>query len=491
MVTTRRSSARAALLSQNITTPADASSTDTTTRVTHARTKNTKVTVNGSEIPLARELTPSNSIIGPDLSLILPATYSPPRDRIKGRELADVALTDTRLTPRTIYPVLALTAPQLQGTAQDPIVLGNSPISRPIELQKRKRRRKTQEPHKFLEKGYRELYNYRPLRPALEPGANNSSTFTGDRNHDIHRMMNAKIEAESHATRGPYKHAGHTLPFEVRHSISARHPAQQPGGPSKLPYTYEGYYSYPNLPWPHPVTPVENEETLRKRALQLIRNHSQSASQKRKLFDVDPDETSTSESEDTSSLRRRSTTRSRSTSNNPIPPRCLNPPAHRKPDAQRSPPFPSIANTTLLTTTKLQSSLIQIYPSSSDQRGLLTDIALLAAIQNQQLEQWSRSEIDRFNLHRTDSGNGVSGTHRAVQAGQQAAKDIEMRDVLSATAVMWGGGGGLAEVFGGVEVREDISGSRQSEKNGCIRTNDGGEVNAQKDVKVSLDGQRP
>lgn len=112
---------------------------------------------------------------------------------------------------------------------------------------------------------------------------------------------------------------------------------------------------------------------------------------------------------------------------------------------------PLIAHSTLLT------SLLRMYPSSTDQTGLREDIGLLAASTNRGVREWV-SEEDR---KQRPSSLEVVRARRAVEGilDREKERDKEVRDLLRAEAGIWddGSGGGVVDVFSAAENEADVA----------------------------------
>jgi len=309
---------------------------------------------------------------------------------------------------------------------------------------------------------YRKGFAYFPPRAALAPIPANGRVFTGHKEYDIYRMMNAKGAAEgwtvpppppphapvpvSHAyAPSAYGQSEYGVSFEVQYPMSARYLPPQAQQPQHIP---NNSYQSPYAQYPTQTgmsLAADSENTLRNKALQLVREHSR-PNPHTKLLSSDPDETSASETE----------------TNIPRDVRKRKLPVFRDID----PIAPLAAQTSLLT------SLLQIYPKSADQKGLRADIALLVSVQNERVAEWMGLEVREARKRRrsgTDSGISVSGEgiemvrareaiadlveSKRVEREKEKAKDDQVRGLFSATAGMWqdGSGEGVVDVFAGEE----------------------------------------
>ncbi|KAJ4373287.1 hypothetical protein N0V83_003581 [Neocucurbitaria cava] len=434
----------------------------------------------------------------------------------------------------SILQTLALRPASVSGGALNPIVVTDSPprFRRP-QAPKKKQKRQT-EPHRFMDNGYRNLYSHRPLRPALAATHANRSTFTGHKSHDIYRMMSAKMAAVPRRDEDRTATYRAFRDFDVRHPILAQHLVRYP----VVQYQQPGpYIQYSNQGAPaaavHRPVPAQNEATLRKKAVQYVREYSRPSPRKRRLSDADPDETSTSEFEETQTSISSHSSPVKSTTRRPklVPPSLL---------SLSSSPLTSTASGSKLTIsqdrskfttttadsdpnfdinqltehTSLITSLFQAYPHSTDQRGLREDIAMLVSVQNQRMRAWMKSEKQLARKRKqseADSGaitttatSGVfsshlhvDGTvdepsvasdedlavvmeealqrHRRLEHEQEKRKerDEEMRQLFSSTAEMWQGGSSgetLADVYANESDASSVVGSSDS----MITCEDGG-----------------
>jgi hypothetical protein len=350
-----------------------------------------------------------------------------------------------------------------KGSAYNPIDLEEySPRRNPVPVPPRKH--KSRQPNMFGEQ-HRKGFAYLPPRAALAPMPANGRVFTGHKEYDIYRMMNAKAAAEgwtvppppaphtpvpvSHAyAPSAYGQSEYGVPFEVQYPMSAQcfplqaqHPQHDPNIVYQSPYAQ--YHTYTGV-----SLAGDSEDTLRNKALQLVREHSRPKPHA-KLLSSDPDETSASETDTNTSQRLRK--------------RKL--PVFRDTDLIA----PLAAQTSLLT------SLLQIYPKSTDQRGLRADIALLVSVQNERVAEWMGQEVREARKRRrsgTDSGISVSGEGIEMVRAREAVADLlerermerekekerddQVRGLLSAGAGMWqdGSGEGVVDVFACGEGRQ-------------------------------------
>jgi len=100
-------------------------------------------------------------------------------------------------------------------------------------------------------------------------------------------------------------------------------------------------------------------------------------------------------------------------------------------------------------------SLLQIYPNSSNQRGLREDISMLVSLQNQHIAQWIKVESQhspkRRKSNMDSAANVANRTTQSTGLGTRADNegDKALRHVFSANAAIWqdGTGHGVADVY--------------------------------------------
>ena len=403
------------------------------------------------------------------LSLTSLSTSEKPQENIMNtprRERHDMS-QHTEVASSAVPRKLAPKPVEAQGGALNPVVVGSSPLSEINHLPERRNHRQI-EPHQFMDRGYKQLYNYQLLRPALTPKPAHGSTFTGHQSHDIYRMMHAKTAATSRwEASGPNGRGGQTVPFEIQYPMSAQYLVRQSKTQGHMSLPYPQHYNYQAPVGRHSAALSQNEETLRKKAVQYIREFSRPSPRKRKLSNADPDETSASEFEQTKPAAQTSPIKSTSRINITI-------------GLTASSPFPSTRPhlsgklkvfhnqdsnfhiTQLTKHTNLLTSLLHMYPQSNDQKGLREDIAMLVSVQNKLLASWIKSELNAARKRRksnTDSAISVGSIDSRARAGIEARtaqneaertdQDDEMRRFFSAAAHLWqdGSGQGVADVF--------------------------------------------
>jgi hypothetical protein len=319
-----------------------------------------------------------------------------------------------------------------KGSARNPIILEEySPRRKPVRLPARKEN--LQEPHKFQDR-HRKLYTYHPPLIALAPKPTKRSTFTGDKNNDIYRMMNAKMTAVDWTRPAVCGISNYGMPFEVRYPMSAQYLAQKPTTDEQSQLPYVRYHRQMGV-----YLTDDSEDMLRKKATQYVRESAQLQSRKKKHSnDLDPMSTSKTE------------------------PAIL----PQTPSSRRKLVVHQDANdhvTSLIAQTSLLTSLLQIYPRSTDQKGLREDIAMLVSAQNQEVAEWMKadSQLSRKRRRCSNNDSAINVDSDADWVGKEpdrifenndeaSKKDEEVRSLLSAGADMWqdGSGEGVVDVFG-------------------------------------------
>lgn len=355
--------------------------------------------------------------------------------------------------PSTEQVMAALKKFTTPGSSHNPIVLLDN--SSPPKVQQTLKDHNKVEPHMFQNR-HSKLYTYKTPRPALEPRPTKRSTFTGHPSHDMYRMRTAKMAAPGWHMSG-YQQTQPDLPFEMQFPIAARYLGPQvctayPPARPNLQYFPPPSPSYSAYAASMPL----NEEQLRSKALQYMREYSRSSPRKRKIAE-DPDETSESDATEVDLDTTLPLCLSRSTL-------MASGSAKLRSGPVTIPPDPRFQLTPLIEQASLLTSLLRVYPRSTDQKGLREDIAMLASIQNQHLADWLNFEVSQSrklaspHTPRVSRGQAISPTKPAISyltAGELAAaeqkrrQDNEIRGLLSANAKVWQDGSGLsvADVF--------------------------------------------
>jgi hypothetical protein len=486
MVSTRRGAANAesATSGTKRSNPIQ-SSNDTIDVIQHTNKKATRTPVTPKVVGAVLKATLSGNISDHDLSLTSPITGDNPAVAINTPRRQQGS---PNLPERTVSSALRRLAPKpfgnMSGSSHNPIVVNeNSSPSRPaVRATKRKHRhQKLPEPHKFIEEGYRDLYNYRVAKSPLSALPANGTTFTGHQSHDIYRMMNAKmVAAPGFSPNAAWGRDSRNVPFQVQYPISAQYLAQQQQQQqrrSPQPSPYAQYYQYQAPPNAYPMVPSQNEDMLRKKAVQYIREVSRPTPRKRRLSDADPDQTSVDEAETPKAVVRTPASKTTPQSalmslwghyytDNPHIPQVGQfsqipqiPQVPRIPQKKAKPvvyqdPDPQSDLNNLIEHTSLITSLLQTYPYSKDQKGLREDISMMVNVQNRHMTEWMKSESQSARKRRKIEDENAARVNQAKTAATTAVRvqkeqDSALRNVFSANADMWqdGTGHGVADVF--------------------------------------------
>ncbi|KAI8932628.1 hypothetical protein NX059_010126 [Plenodomus lindquistii] len=497
MVTTRQTTANAKAAANDSNTKPSTHAANETSRIILKRRKSANsLTLTADASVHVHGPPPPDSISEHNLSLT-----SPPQDHSlqsstmnsPGHGVQNPVHHDP--DPAPVRRVLAPKAHGVAGSVNNPIsVLEDSPPRKSahapsIKTDRKSHKRQQLEPHKFVDNGYRKLYPYRQSRPAVVPQPANGTTFTGHKSHDIYRAMNARASTSAAGvryTRVPVP-VQQTVPFDVQFPMSSRFLTNRAiSNPAFSAFAQSHGLKVPTALYA--PSSAQSEEMLRRKAVQYVREYSRRTPRKRALSNADPDETSTSESEELAVGLRMSSAPTRPpvevASTTPklsvasTPKLATTPRLTLTPAPASTPALPSVvtpkpvatsassAPTALSmrqkgklsvyrdiaprpATTKLQiprntnsieinnlvqlttllSSLLTIYPRSIDQKGLREDIAMLTSVQNQRLEAWQSSEADVAKRYKKSVGSGNRG---ATLASANAMKASE-RDSSSGT----------------------------------------------------------
>ncbi|KAI4686687.1 hypothetical protein J4E81_008347 [Alternaria sp. BMP 2799] len=403
----------------------------------------------------------SGNISEHDLSLTSPSTGESPEVLTTMTPKKRQGSTDP--VDRSVSSALRRLAPKpfanMSGSSNNPILVDetSSPPRRVTRVPKRRQKhKKLSEPHQFIGNGYRELYSYGVSRPALAALPANGSTFTGHQSHDIYRMMSAKITAAPDVS--PNAAWGrHTLnvPFEVQYPLSA--PVLARNAPQHQPLYAQHYHvQVPSNTYVLPMVPSQNENSLRRRAVHHIQEYSQPSPQKRKLADADLAGTSDDEAGEHQRHARPQLSRPTNQLNVTPVSRVHNIDQHNnhRPTVHRD-PDPNLLISHLIEHTSLITSLLQVYPHSTDKRGLQNDISMMVQIQNQYMSAWMEAESLSSRKRMKNNGDGAVSLMTHAQpiitpaVDVQNEKDHTVRQALSADADMWqdGTGHGVADAF--------------------------------------------
>lgn len=382
-----------------------------------------------------------------ELTLISPSIGRTPHHSLPTRN--DHSKQDSA-KPSTEQVLAALKKLTTPGSSHNPIVLlEDSPAPK---VQQTLKNHSKVGPHMFQDR-HSKLYTYNAPRPALAPRPANGSTFTGHPSHDMYRMRTAKMAPPGWHASGPQS-VRPDLPFEMQYPISTRYLAMQPGTAYPPARSNVPYLPPPSPPYLHYVAPIPlKEEQLRSKALQYVREYSRSSSRKRKIAE-DPDETSESDSTEVDL----------DTTLPPRPSRFTHMPngsAKLRGGPVTILPDPHFQLTPLIEQASLLTSLLRVYPRSTDQKGLREDIAMLASIQKQHLADWLNFEVGQSrkiaspHTPRVSRGAAISPTKpvnptmtasELAEMEKKRKQDNEIRGLLSANAKVWQDGSGLSVV---------------------------------------------
>ncbi len=312
--------------------------------------------------------------------------------------------------------------------------------------------------------------------PALTPKPTNTSVVNGHQSHDIYQMMRAQNIAayQNQRNSAPVPLPSmQPVPYQVQYPMSANFIAQPrtiANDPSILYNSIFGLSVSKNSPFT--IAPPD-EEVLRRKAMQHVREHQRPIQRKRRLFEVDPDETSVSSlEEDASVVAKTSAAKSSKPLLNTIasPPyshsvRPLQrqgtkpPPVHHQQRRQEEVDDPNYRVSHLFDQTIILASMLQMYPFSKDKSDFREEIAMLTSVHHEQLIAWKndgknaeKAANEARKRRKTNAGTDTAAT-RPTGAGKGNEKtknqDNEMREVLSAKSGMWQDGEqqNLADVF--------------------------------------------
>jgi hypothetical protein len=391
-----------------------------TIHVQRPRNKKATIAVATPEPPKsAPNSTPSSTGGMDDLSLTSPSVHETIEDPVRTPKRKGDMPPPERTLISTLRRLTAKPGTS-KGSANNPIVLDEySPRRKLIPLPTRVEA--AQEPHKFQSRNrYVNATHRRPL--AIK--AANGTKFPGDKGKDPGRMINAKATATNPNLPQPQTHTqvgkvGATIPipaqtqthfrygvpFEIQYPMSAQYLATRtsPNGHYQSPYVH--YHNSMGVD-----VNGQTEEMLRRKAIQYSQKLSGSS---------EPSET------------------------DPEPPRPgqmlpLSSTATRTKRLHVYKDRPDDILTTLTAQSSLLTSLLQLYPKSTDKGGLRDDIAKLFTDQKDRVEQWIEAESP------AESASTASRINEA-----ETRKDDEVRNLLSVTAGMWqdGSGEGVADVF--------------------------------------------
>jgi hypothetical protein len=400
-----------------------------TIRVQRPRNSKTTIAASTPEPPTSIPNSTPSSIGGmDDLSLTSPSVHETIEDPVRTPKRK----RDIPPPERTLSSALRrLTAKPgtSKGSVNNPIVLDEySPRRNPILLSERVEA--AQEPHRFQSRHrYADAAHRRPLAPK----AANETKFTGDEGKDLGRVINAKAIATAVDLNPPQPQTqvqigkatairsappqtqiqfGYGVPFEIQYPMSAQYLATRTAPPRQYQSPYAHYHNNMGV-----SISGESEDMLRRKALRYTQKPSNSS---------EPSKTN-------------------SRSDQMLPPSSTAT-CTKKLHVYKDRPENLL--TTLTAQSSLLTSLLQLYPKSTDKKGLRDDIAGLVASQKDRIGQWIEAE---------SPAESTSTTNRINEG--EARKDDEVRDLLSATSGLWqdGSGEGVADVFAeesGDEVKD-------------------------------------
>lgn len=308
---------------------------------------------------------------------------------------------------------------------------------------------------------HRSLYRCGTDRRALLPKPANGSIFTGHKSHDMYRMMNAKQAAHgltparlptSLTDEASIPQVGLQYPLSTHYLPTAQVPPYQYWPTASAYASHQHHTPYlinANMPYD-----IQIEHSLRRRALQYVRQHSRPRSASNPVC-VAPDETSgpkTDTKNSQPSLR----------------PRRSNAKACSQDRLQ-----------TLIAQTSLLTSLLQVYPASVDQDKLREDISTLASTHAEYMKAWietsgtcskgrkrmrsdTDSAIDMADIEpesplKEHARGMVAHVNESMRVESERRKERgeELMKIMRSNAEIWGKhGGSIVDAFGDKEQEE-------------------------------------
>lgn len=312
---------------------------------------------------------------------------------------------------------------------------------------------------------------YRPSRPNVPPMGtmpDKTEILNGKvYGHQSHEIYKNYVGSKHISAQWGFAHPPGSDPFLHTRSAYNHGGAYSPPYAASLQRQFQGYphdyrphtNSYHTPLHSHPVFPVLDEKHLRQRAVQLVLDHSRPRTRKRRLSD-DPDETSSSEYEETHEQSRKRTKIS------PLPERSTTP---TQPSDGPMAGTPSTGSSEvnifdrnsklaeLVEHTQLLTAMLMTYPRSEDQKKMREDVAMLATVTEKRLASWESAEAEfardtrqRLSSAATPSPNVPGSPKRSlgktkVAAGQgsmdgsiRKRRDDEVRRFLSTESEIWG-----------------------------------------------------
>jgi hypothetical protein len=282
-------------------------------------------------------------------------------------------------------------------------------------------------------------------------------------------MMNAKITAApDFSPNAAWGRNTLNVPFEVQYPLSAHVLAQQQNASHhQSPYMQHHQVQAPSNTYGFPMAPSHNERLLRRRAIQYLREFPRPSPHKRRLSDADPDETSDDKAEEYQQHTKLQPNTSIPQSGSMPPSTVCNVDCHitHKSIIHRD-PDPNFLVRHLIEHTSLITSLLQLYPHSTDQKGLRNDVSMMVQVQNQYVTDWMKAESQCSRKPQKNNESTVSLDNRPQPIINPATRvrneqDLALRQILSANADMWQDdtGHGVADVFAVVPASSPVESS--------------------------------
>jgi hypothetical protein len=115
----------------------------------------------------------------------------------------------------------------------------------------------------------------------------------------------------------------------------------------------------------------------------------------------------------------------------------------------------------LIEHTSLITSLLELYPHSTDRKGLRNDISMMVQVQNRLLSDWMKAESQPYRKRRKYNTISIVSPPQSIVTRAmrtQNEKDHTLRQAFSASADMWqdGTGYGVADVFAVVPASSPV-----------------------------------
>ncbi|OSS48952.1 hypothetical protein B5807_06867 [Epicoccum nigrum] len=364
-------------------------------------------------------------------------------------------------TPSTRAPEPVRQSPNTPGSSRNPIPLTEDPPQRnPTGKDNRP------VPHMFQDR-HSKLYTWKaPPISSWAPKPADGSTFTGHTGQDMYRMRKAKMACRSQQDvppqmAPPTKHrmaVQQQMVLQQQRALQQQSVLQQQRAVPAIQHSAPPPMRY-SL---HTLPPLSGQQT-HTRGLQYIQEYSGSTRRKRKMS-ADHDQGSEPGSgyidQDTTVAPHMSAFQQTSSENakkiRPI---------FFLPDVQ-------LQLASIIERASLLTSLLRMYPQSTDPDGSRKEIAMLTSVQSQHLANWLNFE-DRqmrkpLNPHTPQPGRRTgsllakslerkSGSSTMVEVDLRRRQDDKMRQLFSADAEHWQDGSGLsvADVYAETGVASD------------------------------------